>query len=304
AGKARGKKEERQLVIGKGMKTMNQMIKASLMSALFITVTASGAYTYSGVVTVDTVQVEPGGKIGIPIRLNSNDMAVSGMIIPLQFSNSLLTVDSVSFAGSLLPTDFDSYVRINNAYRRVTISYLPKLINPVPAMSASDGLLATIHVSVSAQASPGTVITLDSLNVDTVAGDGGPAVNLWERVHACGSSGQSVVLPGFKEGAVHVKSATGVDDPTVLPMSFSLAQNYPNPFNPSTTIEFTLPRTGRARLEVFNILGQQVAALLDRRLNAGAYQVEFEASGLPSGIYFYRLTHESGSLTRKMTMIK
>jgi len=89
-----------------------------------------------------------------------------------------------------------------------------------------------------------------------------------------------------------------------LPAEFHLAQNYPNPFNPMTTIEFSLPSAGKTKLEVFNILGQTVATLIDQRLAAGIHQVQFDAGNHPSGIYFYRLSHALGTQTRKMVMIK
>jgi len=89
-----------------------------------------------------------------------------------------------------------------------------------------------------------------------------------------------------------------------LPNEYSLSQNYPNPFNPTTTIEFSLRQDGRTTLEVFNILGQVVARPIDGELKAGAYQVQFNASGLSSGLYFYRLRSGSFVDTKKMLLLK
>ena len=72
-------------------------------------------------------------------------------------------------------------------------------------------------------------------------------------------------------------------------MTFKLSQNYPNPFNPSTTIEFSLPRPGYVTLKVFNILGEAIAALVNGELNVGTYTTQWNASGVASGIYSYRL---------------
>jgi len=83
-----------------------------------------------------------------------------------------------------------------------------------------------------------------------------------------------------------------------------LEQNYPNPFNPSTVIGFGLPTASQVNLQVFNILGQSVVTLVDRPMDAGWHEVEFDGGELPSGIYFYRLRHENGNLTRKMILVK
>jgi hypothetical protein len=89
-----------------------------------------------------------------------------------------------------------------------------------------------------------------------------------------------------------------------LPNEYSLSQNYPNPFNPTTTIEFSLRQDGRTTLEVFNILGQVVATLINENLKAGAYQVRFNASVLPSGVYFYRLRSGEFVGIKKMMLLK
>jgi hypothetical protein len=89
-----------------------------------------------------------------------------------------------------------------------------------------------------------------------------------------------------------------------LPNEYSLSQNYPNPFNPTTTIEFSLRQDGRTVLEVFNILGQVVARPIDGELKAGAYQVRFDASALPSGLYFYRLRSGAFVSIKKMMLLK
>jgi len=89
------------------------------------------------------------------------------------------------------------------------------------------------------------------------------------------------------------------------PASFQLDQNYPNPFNPSTTISFALQTSGRVSLRIYNVLGQQVAALFDGVKSAGVYKVTFDASALSSGVYFYRLTTSAGvSEAKKMVLLK
>jgi hypothetical protein len=89
-----------------------------------------------------------------------------------------------------------------------------------------------------------------------------------------------------------------------VPEKFELAQNYPNPFNPSTKIRFTLPAASFVALKVFNVLGQEVATLLSQNMAPGAYDVPFDASRLPSGVYMYRVDAGKFSSTRKMMLVK
>jgi hypothetical protein len=88
------------------------------------------------------------------------------------------------------------------------------------------------------------------------------------------------------------------------PVQFELAQNYPNPFNPSTTIRFSLPQNSNVTLKVYNALGQEVSTLINRVMDAGAHSINFDASMMNSGIYFYRLDTDQFSEVRKMTLIK
>jgi len=89
------------------------------------------------------------------------------------------------------------------------------------------------------------------------------------------------------------------------PLSFELGQNYPNPFNPTTTINFTLPEKTNVNLKVYNILGSQVAEVLNEVKDAGSYSVNFKAQGLSSGIYIYKISTGSGKeISRKMTLLK
>jgi hypothetical protein len=83
-----------------------------------------------------------------------------------------------------------------------------------------------------------------------------------------------------------------------------LYQNYPNPFNPATTISFDLGKSADIKLEVFDILGQQVAVLTDEPLNAGRHEVLFHGSSLSSGLYFYQLSVNNLKSTGKMVLLK
>ncbi|RPI75211.1 MAG: T9SS C-terminal target domain-containing protein [Ignavibacteriales bacterium] len=89
-----------------------------------------------------------------------------------------------------------------------------------------------------------------------------------------------------------------------VPIKFSLKQNYPNPFNPSTTIKFSIPIAEFVALKIYDVLGSEVATLVNEEKPAGFYEVKFDASNLVSGFYFYRLQTGSFVETKKMMLVK
>ena len=89
-----------------------------------------------------------------------------------------------------------------------------------------------------------------------------------------------------------------------VPTKFDLTQNYPNPFNPTTKIDFSIPSNGAVKLAVYDMSGKEVKVLVNDTRNAGYYTVQFDASGLSSGTYFYRITTGSYSAVKKMVLIK
>lgn len=89
-----------------------------------------------------------------------------------------------------------------------------------------------------------------------------------------------------------------------IPKIFSLSQNYPNPFNPSTIINYQLPKSSEVKLIIYDAIGREVNTLVDENQNAGSYQVEFDGSNFPSGVYFYKLQAGDYIQTKKMGLIK
>jgi serine protease AprX len=132
------------------------------------------------------------------------------------------------------------------------------------------------------------------------------------------SSGTAFTDPGdsyvysINYGSVLIKLdvATSINPPKAVPANFVLSQNYPNPFNPSTIINYELPVNSYVTLEVFNVLGKKIRTLVSKEEIAGDYKVEFSASSLASGIYFYRISAHNPKngtdfiSTRKMILIK
>jgi hypothetical protein len=112
--------------------------------------------------------------------------------------------------------------------------------------------------------------------------------------------GSTFVIDDLSFGAV-----TSVDDKgNLIPNEFALLQNYPNPFNPTTMIQYALPHAANVHLGVYDLLGKEVATLVDGHQDAGSYRAELHASQLPSGIYFYRLQAGQFSEVRKLVLLK
>ncbi len=102
----------------------------------------------------------------------------------------------------------------------------------------------------------------------------------------------------------NTKSYTAVKEKSVVPTQYDLAQNFPNPFNPTTTIAYGLKNSGKVRLSVFDIMGKEVAVLVDGSQVAGSHQVQFNANNLSTGMYFYKLQTADQVFTKKMTLVK
>ena len=127
------------------------------------------------------------------------------------------------------------------------------------------------------------------------------------------TTGNSLVSTGFLAEPETTPTSVLSSDNLTQPAAFWLSQNYPNPFNPSTTIDFTLPENGHATLNVYNMLGQEVATLLDRDLESGSlHHAVFNADKLATGMYIARLQFLSSAsrsngerhLIMKMMMLK
>jgi len=147
-----------------------------------------------------------------------------------------------------------------------------------------------------------TVWLEDSLGnlIDTVAFGAMSTTQSWSRIPD-GGAWQLVntITRGTTNG-----TGTGVEDELEVPAAFMLAQNYPNPFNPSTTIRYALPQRSSVSLAVYNAIGQEVALLVRGEQEAGIHEVKFNASNLPTGVYFYRLTAGSFIQTRRLLLLK
>ncbi|MCH8961554.1 MAG: T9SS type A sorting domain-containing protein [Bacteroidetes bacterium] len=123
------------------------------------------------------------------------------------------------------------------------------------------------------------------------------------RKHGCSNSAMDEWVT-FVQGTSKRGAGNETEITAEAPESFALKQNYPNPFNPSTTIQFDLPETAQVTLVVYDVLGRQVRVLVDGTREAGTHEVTFDASGLPSGVYVYRIEAGPYAATRTMLLMK
>jgi hypothetical protein len=155
-------------------------------------------------------------------------------------------------------------------------------------------------------------VNVNGVRVDTIVFDGTSTTAWYEK-------GISVYLPqgpdtvqiqlswgwmDFDYLAVPTNVLTTVETPSQVPVSFSLLQNYPNPFNPTTTIKYSIPNSQHVILKLFDLLGRQIAVLVDQNQHAGFYNVAFDAGKLASGVYFYRIEAGLFVQTKKMLLLK
>jgi hypothetical protein len=135
-----------------------------------------------------------------------------------------------------------------------------------------------------------------SANISITSGVGQSLVGSMQQ-------GNTRIESGF---LVPVSLITAVDENGVkqIPLTYKLYQNYPNPFNPSTTIQFDIPKLSKVTLKIIDMLGREVATLVDEQLQPGEHKVIFDTGKLPSGVYFFRMDAEEFSATKKLMLLK
>jgi len=134
----------------------------------------------------------------------------------------------------------------------------------------------------------------------------------WEYSHIFTTAGNNPYYcalhggPGGQgmSGVIIVENPVGVPVDELIADKFELQQNYPNPFNPTTSISFSIPSSAFTSLKVYDIIGNEVATLVNEEKTAGNYEVRFNASSLTSGTYFYKLSAGSFTEVKKMILLK
>ncbi|NQV49008.1 MAG: DUF3494 domain-containing protein [Candidatus Marinimicrobia bacterium] len=140
----------------------------------------------------------------------------------------------------------------------------------------------------------GTILADQSISLSTGATLDGRAL---ARIAAVTIETSTITAPGFVYVAVD-------DDNEIVPGAYTLSQNFPNPFNPSTMISYKLPSSSHVTLTIMDVLGQELAVLVNDTQSAGSHQIEWDAGNFASGIYFYRLQAGSFASVKQMILIK
>lgn len=246
---------------------------------------------------VVSAQGTVGQSIAVDIQMfNEKDLQAIGLAF--EYGTDRLTLDSVSYSGTRGAAAVSRTLSTNGAFHQLFAEI--EFADLAPLLPGT-GVIARLYFGIDA-ACPETTIVIDTTTIGFIQ-------KSYFRLTA--ADGSIEFIPLFRSGTIDVKLGTGVDDRDdgSLPHAFALAQNFPNPFNPTTEIQFSLPRTSRVRLEIYDIMGRTVRTLLDDTRAAGTHQVTFDGragDGTPvaTGIYFYRLSTDSFSQSRKMLLLK
>jgi len=240
-------------------------------------------------------------RIVVPIELE-NSREMSALDLPLKFSEGA-TLEEVLFEGTRAENFDFATALIDNKNHTVVIGMIPMVYGEKEDLAPGKGEVARLVFRVD---SP----DLQVLEITTTTIASPEHTPMF--VYSDGERGQAELIaedPGFEP--IRIALAQIPDSPADnLPTVFSLSQNYPNPFNPSTDIAFTLPAASRVKIDILNVLGQQVRTLKDEYTEAGAYTITWDGrdqagSSVASGVYFYRM--KAGNQfeeVKKMMMLK
>ena len=224
----------------------------------------------------------------VPLEI-TNSVALAALDIPLKFSEGV-TLKEVDFTDTRVDYFDLKVANINNENHTVIIGLLPQL-SPVakPELAVGEGVIANLVFEINDQSV--TEISLEATETEA------PNHSLTFVHH--GDEGDIILTsPVFSNTIVALSN--GIE----LPDSYALMQNYPNPFNPTSNIAYSLPEAAHVELSVYNVLGQKVMVLVDGQMEAGEHLVEFDGSSLSSGVYFYRISSDNFTETKKMGMLK
>jgi len=193
------------------------------------------------------------------------------------------------------------------------------LFGQLPVLSGNSGFLPQDTTTVTpgwldsdvtiavAEALGGESYRQNNLDVNVYAqlsrwfGGQNPALSIWRFEYTSSTSDSLVFIVN-----AHTGNIVGIDETedNYLPDDFALFPNYPNPFNPSTRIRYDISGKSIVQLKIYDVLGNEIRTLVNEEKSPGRYEIEFDATGLPSGIYFYHLRAGNFFETKKMVLLK
>ncbi|MHB1687443.1 MAG: T9SS type A sorting domain-containing protein [Ignavibacteriaceae bacterium] len=244
----------------------------------------------------------------------------SGALVPTTLTNGSVTIPSLRVSFNVIPNviigDTIS-IPVNVNYIKSSDSFtgykLVATFNPVILKIIGYDLTGTLGKSGAAAINPdntGGKVTFAWANGSAISG-AGVLVNLRAVVLSKGSSPLNFTSFTVNNGTPiaytfngALTAITDVINYKPVVKDFNLSQNYPNPFNPTTQIQFSIPKESKVVLKVYNLLGEEVATLVNQQLASGTYTYQFDASKLSSGVYLYRITAGNYSFIKKMTLLK
>ena len=222
--------------------------------------------------------------VKLQIKLESGSAILGNATIRLNY-------DTTSLSFPTQPTLNKDY----EIYNFISPEYLSQVSNPSKA---------TISINIFQLTGTGKTISTDTLDVTTIN---------FKKLTSFDSTSIYPTLVQFFSPSSTTQWAVGdwkdykptfVGNSRTSPEKFELMQNYPNPFNPTTTIKYQIPSSSLVTLKIYNILGQEIATLVNEMQNSGSYTVQFNAVRLASGIYLYSLHAGSYIKTKKMILMK
>jgi hypothetical protein len=254
-------------------------------------------------------QIGAGTKITFKWNLPKG---ITGLI--QDFFNGVLINKVMSGSDSLVLEKAKFLEKLLMIIKYTGIPLTPKLVSP-----ANDS--SNIFINPSLYWHPSRTADSYQLQIDTVAdflsividesgiADTSFKINVLEKYSSYYWRVNATSAKGTSDWSEVWHFTTGNETPvsqfeSTTPLKFNLSQNYPNPFNPSTIIRFTLPKQLKVRLQIFDLLGREIAVLLDQEMQPGEHQVVCELSHLPNGVYIYRLSAGRFVEQRKMILLK
>lgn len=236
-------------------------------------------------------------EIVVPLEV-TNSVEVAALDIPLSFSNGV-TLVKVDFDNTRVSYFDAKYANINNEKHTVVIGLFPQL-SPVKKddLAPGTGVIARLVFKVNDP-------SVTDISINPIELKNPDHTLMFIHVNKAKMANHDVnyledIKPDLKNISISLSSVSGEG----VPDSYALFQNYPNPFNPSTQISFDLPSASYVNLTIYNVLGQNVTTLIDKKMDAGHHEIEWDASNNSSGVYFYRISADNFSQTKKMLMLK